>query len=210
MTAENTQSQVESAQSIVDGLEAKKQQLIERGRELTEERRKISFLAHTGDAKARAKLDRVIADLAAHGNELASVEDAIIEAKARLNVAAVHASLAADREQALDLRDALLDFCDAGERIDAAFAAIAAAARDFKAAHDRMYALGARTPSYQQIQVLGLLALQTSLMGTPWAREFPHLAPHQRRSFKALVDGWHDQLLPGIAARIGEEKEEAA
>lgn len=210
MTVDNAKTQVEAAQSIVDRLEAARLQLIERGKELAEERRKISFLAHTGDAKARARLDRIIADLGAHGNELASVEDAIIEAGARLNVARVHASLSADREQALDLRDALFDFCDAGEKMDAAFVAIREASEAMRDAHSKMYALGARTPSHEQVRVFGLLALQTALMQSPWAKEFPHLAPHERRDFKSLVDGWHDQLTPGIAARIGDEKEEAA
>jgi hypothetical protein len=210
MTAETTKTQVENAQSIVDRLETTRRQFVERGAELAEERRKISFLAHTGDQPARKKLDRIIADLVTNGNELASVDEAIIEANARLNVAMVHASLAADREQALDLREALFDFCDAGEKIDQAFAAISEATRDLTAAHGRMYALGSRTPTHDQVRVFGLLALQTALMQTPWAKEFPHLAPNQRRSFKTLVDGWHDQIAPGLAARIGEEKEEAA
>jgi hypothetical protein len=49
------------------------------------------------------------------------------------------------------------------------------------------YAVG---PTDQQVRVLGLQALQTQLMETPWSHEFRTLAPCDRRSFQSLSDGW--------------------
>jgi hypothetical protein len=58
------------------------------------------------------------------------------------------------------------------------------------AAVRKLRALNVTFPSDRQILVLGLAALKTSLMATPWAREFEHLAPKDRRSWAPLVREW--------------------
>jgi hypothetical protein len=74
--------------------------------------------------------------------------------------------------------------------------------------HTRMQQLGSSFPTYQQFKVLGLSCLKTALMNTPiWAREFDHLPPNQRRSFKELIGGWAATIESGIVTRLGEAKQ---
>jgi hypothetical protein len=203
-------TKTEKAEATVSGLEDKRRALANHAIELAEERQRVSFAAHTGDAKARQRLDKISAEHSAHESEMASLEAAILEAQARLNVVRAAEAIAQDRAAALQLRGLLAEFVELGEEIDAAFADITAAATQMRDVLSRMHGLGARSPSHDQLRVLGTLALKTALMDTPWAKEFEHLAPNQRRSFAALVRGWHDQLAPSIEARIGEKQEEAA
>jgi len=55
---------------VVAKPEAKRSRLIQNGIELQDERANVSLAAHTGDAKARKRLDEINRALAEHGSEL--------------------------------------------------------------------------------------------------------------------------------------------
>src|SRR5258708_2434127 len=93
-------TEFETAEAIVKKFEDKRQHLIQKRTELSDEKQKISFAAHSGDAKARQRLDKINSETAVFTSEFESIEAAITEANARLNVAKAAESLAVDREAA--------------------------------------------------------------------------------------------------------------
>ena len=204
-------TETEQAAATLAKLEDKRKQLIEQNIELADERQRISFDAHAGnDQKARARLDKINAAFIAHTSEMASLESAIVEAQARLDASKSTEALQQDREQAKELRLALNRFHELGLIVDDCFADLTSATLEMKIVLDKMHQLGAPNPSSEQVRVLGAQAVKTALMQTPWAKEFDPIAPNQRRSFKSLVDGWRDMLMPSITRRTGEEKQEQA
>jgi hypothetical protein len=74
------------------------------------------------------------------------------------------------------------------------------------------HSLGCPAPSFEQLRVLGAIAVKTALMSIPcgWSKEFEMVPPNQRRTFKSLVSGWAAQIDSNIAQRLSDEKERAA
>ena len=117
-------SEVEKAEAVVQKLEQTQRQLAHRGIELTEERQRVSFGAHTGDQKSRAKLDKINAEIATHASEVASIEAAISEGNDRLDEARRIAAAAADGAEAEQLADELKVFAGHGRKLDLALQAL--------------------------------------------------------------------------------------
>jgi len=194
---------VEMAQAVVQKLEQAQRQLAHRGIELTEERQRVSFGAHTGDQRSRARLDKINSEIATHASEVASIEAAIAEADNRLGIAQREAAAVEDAAAAQQLADELKIFAGHGRKLDAALQALVEHGQALEASLLRINSLGAASPSRAQLDSLGALALHSSLMLTPWAREFRHLAPRERKTFTELVRAWTDNLAPSIARRLG-------
>jgi rubrerythrin len=75
---------IEKAEATVASLEAKRAACVAHGTELADERSHVALAAHTGDAKARKRLDEINDDLAVHGSELASLDAALRAASEKL------------------------------------------------------------------------------------------------------------------------------
>jgi hypothetical protein len=204
-------TEIEQSEQTLANLQTKRDDWVRRGTELADERSSVAFAAHTGsDQKARAKLDRLNSEIATHASELASLDSAITEANSRLTVTKHNAAVAADREQAQELAEVLETFVECGREIDAVLAIIIEKSKLMEKTLLRMNALGAASPNRNQFETFGALALHTALMQTPWAREFRHLAPRERRTFIEMVDGWLPIVEANIDARLGTNNEEAA
>jgi hypothetical protein len=202
---------IETAQAAIQRLQDKQKHLVQKTIELSEERNKIAFSAHVeADPKARKRLDQINTEITTMSSEQASIEAALVEASNRLVAATRDGNLAEDRKQAEELRIVVSKWVECGLIIDDCFTDMNTAAADMKTLLATMHQLGAKTPSHEQVRVLGALALKTALQTTPWAKEFESIAPNQRRTFQTLVFNWRDQLMPHLLARIGtEEKQEA-
>jgi hypothetical protein len=57
---------VEKAEAVVASLEAKREECVRHGVELQDDRANVALAAHTGDARARKRLDEINAAVAAH------------------------------------------------------------------------------------------------------------------------------------------------
>jgi hypothetical protein len=207
-------TEVEKAEATVKTLEDKRQHLTQKATELADERQRVSFAAHTGDAKARQRLDRINVEHATHSSEMASIEAAIVEANARLSTARQDELTAADREQALQLRAKLAEFVELGMNADAAFEDAFGSITDMIKLLRDMGALGATAPTAEQFRVNGTLALKTAIQALPqnWISdfEFQRLAPNQKKQFKNLVAGWAGMIENGISHRLSEKQKEKA
>jgi hypothetical protein len=72
-----TTTDIEKAEAVLADLDSKLIRLKQRGVELGDERSQIALAAHTGDAKARAHLDAVNAQIVTYHSESDSLFDAI-------------------------------------------------------------------------------------------------------------------------------------
>jgi hypothetical protein len=204
---EDNMTEVENAEKTVRDLEDKRRDLLQKTSELADERQRVSFGAHTGDGKARARLDKVNTEVATQASEAASIEAAIVEANARLEVARRDAAAAADLAAVGELRVKLARFVELGLQIDDAFADIISDSKEMGELLTDINRLGCPSPNANQLRVLGLIALKTAVMQVPWAeREWDFLAPNQRKTFASLVEGWQVTVECNIAARIGDKQ----
>lgn len=201
---------VEAAEKTLASLSDKRDRAAARVREIAEERGAIAFNAHVdGDQKARKRLDQLNLDAATITSELAGIDAAIAEATTRLDRARHAEATKQDRQRAAELRKAYNHFIELSAELDAALALVVENAGAMKATVDEIHRLGGGAPTGQQFLTFGELALQSSLMQTPWARAFRHLSPRERRTFTALARDWSGgATATNIAQRLGEQTTE--
>jgi hypothetical protein len=113
---------------------------------------------------------------------------------------------AADREQAKELRVVLEQFVQTARQLDEALADVAVLGRNLHQIQARMRELNAPVPNAAQLDSLGYRCLLTACAATAWHRHFEVLAPHERRSFSALIDIWNSTNQKHLASRIGDEQ----
>jgi hypothetical protein len=194
-------NELETAEKILGELMAKRDAHAKRGAGLIEARGEISYAANTGDQVARKKLDALNHEFALHQSELENFAAAIAEATKRVDAARRDEAEATTRTNAREAREI---WAEVVEDLYAADNAMVEANARINAAYSKlrtMHSLGAKFPSAQQFIVNGAMVASTSLMPTPWHREFRHLSPHEKRTWKGLLEGLPD--VPNSAKRIG-------
>jgi hypothetical protein len=206
------QPSVSDAEQVIANLEAKRDALVERGRQLDQVRASYAFAAHArNDETARAKLDQVHRETAEHGSELASIDAALVTAKHRLEAAQRHEAKQADREQAKALRDAVRQFVQHAAGVDSALEVLVSSCNGMQDALTAMHRSGSQFPSDAQLLSLGSRVLIAALSRTPFRREFPAVPPLERnRSMAAIVQQWSDTVERSIQQRFGDQTNEAA
>jgi hypothetical protein len=198
---------VADAEAAIANLTAKRDALVERGRQLDQVRASYAFAAHArNDETARRKLDQVHRETAEHGSELASIDAALKTAQQRLEAAQRHEARQADREQALLLREALASFVAAGKGCDAALELLVSASTDLRNGIAVMNRLGCSHPSHAQLDALGSLALRSAIMQTLWVRDIERVGPLEKKTFSGLVAAWATQVERHISSRLGDEQ----
>jgi hypothetical protein len=157
-----------------------------------------------GDAKARKRLDEISRELANVEFQQSTLTAAISEAERRLSEMKARVAAAEHIEMAKQRLTLAAELRALGQKLDAGFTG--------ELAHE-LFALGTKinrtgfvTPSQQQITVLGLQALQTHLMKTPWAREFKVLAPGERKGFEHYCNEWANTIEGQARALIGDQE----
>jgi hypothetical protein len=205
------QTSVSDAQAVISNLEAKRDALVERGRQLDQVRASYAFAAHArNDETARRKLDQVHRETAEHGSELASIDAALVTARQRLEAARADEAKQQDREKALLLRQALASFIAAGKGCDAALELLINASTDMRNSLTVMNKLGCTHPSHAQLDALGSIALRTALTDTAWVRYFERVSPVERKTFAGLTAAWAAMVERHVQQKLGDETNEAA
>src|SRR5262249_43518711 len=162
---ERLMNEVQKSEAVIADLETKRAACVKRGTELADERAAVALDAHTGNAKARKRLDEINAGIAAYGSELASFDAAIKAAGERLQQAQNAEAKAEERRIALEIRKLAKELKEAGKLADEGLAMFADATN---AMHDtvcRLNALGLGNPSAMQFVSLGERAVRMSDMG---------------------------------------------
>jgi hypothetical protein len=203
---------IEKAELTIQNLENIRKRLLQQQAELADERGRVALGAHTGDKKARARLDDINSKAVAFGSEFSSIEAAISEAMKNLDAARKAEAAAADRTAALQLREAIAEFVEECNELDASLEDMAFHANAAKDKLDILHQLGASAPSSEQFRVNGAHCFKSALMKTSWKKEFEfeHIPTHKLQSFRTLVSGWASTLMKDVERRLGEKQKEAA
>jgi hypothetical protein len=191
---------IEDARKVLQDLEQKLASQRARHDETQTEASAIAFAAHIDGGEARKKLDKLHADAAKHGAEIMSLEAAIIEARRRLAEALAAESddvARAKAEQALAL---LEEFGKRGQELDEALDAFLAKWEALKSDVHRLDALGYSPSTYALIAKNMQSAVATKFQFTELRQEF--LAPHQRRQFVTVIEGWAFSVRMRATARL--------
>jgi hypothetical protein len=161
---------------------------------------------HSGDAQASKLLDGLHEESVRFESRMASISDAINEARRRLEQARQHEAREQDRARALQLREQLARFVAAGKSLDAALETLVLSSEDMRTALSQMNALGCSHPTHEQLSSLGALALRTALTNTGWSRYFERVSPSERKTFAGLVAAWSATVERHIASRLADEQ----
>jgi hypothetical protein len=209
----NPPQSVAEAEQVLAGFEAKRGELLAVGEKLAARRRDRSFksLARDGDAVLKRDLQQAIAVSMANDALVASLDEAIAEAKNRITIARLHEVAAADRARAAQIREMLDGFRRTGHELSDALNTVAETGARLGNLLTQLHGLGVVYPTGQQLDILGHQAVVSAISATPWSRHYPLLPPDQRRTFRPLVDGWCAMVESRVRAQLGDEqKGEAA
>jgi len=193
-------TQVEDAKGVLQGLETKLFDARARHAEMQAKAMELAYPANTGDESARKKLDGLNAKWAMVATEVVSLEAAIVTAKRHVADAEAAEVDEAERGKAREALQLLDSFSKRGAQLEAGLAAFVAEyvalTREFHAL-DR---LGYSPATWSLVQVNMALAIGTKLQATNLHQRF--LAPHERRDFRDVVDGWSKHLRARASARL--------
>jgi hypothetical protein len=200
---------VESAEKVVAELEGKRAACIARGTELQDERAHIALKAHTGDGKARARLDELNVEIATQVSELAGIDAALAAAGAQLDQARRDRAARADERNRRALGALLDDYVDNWradlDRMRLLKEGVQARRALLLEIHALQRAPGMPPyPSIEQDKVFGSLAWR-DLASELYQHLMERLDSGERRS----VAAWPDNIA-AAAARLQEKRTEAA
>jgi hypothetical protein len=165
--------------------------VVRRHPEIHLERAQIAYAAHAeNDPKAIKRLEQLAHDAADIVVEVASVDTAIAEAHRRLDGAKAAQARVAEQERVKKVREVLVAFVECGNELDEIMSDLAEQGALMPHLITQLHGLGVSVPSHNQWDVLGYQSLLTALASTIWHHRFEHLPPNQRRSCRALTDGW--------------------
>jgi hypothetical protein len=168
---------VEDEKVVLQGLEGKLSDARARHVETEAKAAELAYPANTGDESARKKLDGLNAKVAMVAAEVASLEAAIVTAKRHVAAAEAAEVDEAERRKARDALALLDDFSRRGKLLDESL-------DKFMKQYDAL------TRDFRALQLLGYEP--TSYF----------LAPHARRDFISVIEGWARHVRGRAEARL--------
>jgi hypothetical protein len=200
---------IEKAERDLNNIEEQREALFSRAKLLSKQREAVAFAAHTGDKAAKARLADINLEDISLGSNIASVEAALIVARANLATAKAAEASAADREKVKQIAVLNAKLKEELDNADDAVADAIGSVLSARAVLMEMHTLGLSSPTDQLFRINSVAAIKSALqkLPQPWINdfEFSRLAPSQQKEFKLLANAWCDQ----IAARLGANKEAA-
>jgi len=194
-TAATKKLSVTDAQKIVDDLEAKASELAASRASDEQELAEISFQAHAAsDQKAIARLETIKARVVKREVDARSIDAAIKAAQQKLAAAKDAEARAEEARVAEELLELSTMLREAGAKADRALKLFAEASNDLRKIIAATNQRGLGNPSAAQLQALGSRAILGSLIDSPYARDFQHLAPRERTRFCEFTSAWASAL----------------
>jgi len=191
----------QESQKVLADLEQKLADARKRHDETTAAAKAIAFAAFTdGGGEDRKKLDKLHADAAKHGAEITSLESALVEARRRVAEALARETDAAQLAKANEALAMLDDFTKRGAKLDAALAGFLAEYAALTSDFHKLDAIGYAPTTYPLVKSNMSAAVTTALMFTEIRQGF--LAPHQRRNFVDVIEGWGRNIRMRATARL--------
>jgi hypothetical protein len=196
---------VQSAQAIVDELEARKTEMAASRASDERELAEISFAAHgAGDQKALARLETIKARIVKREVDAKSLNAAVDEAKRRFADARNAEAMAEAARVAEEVAEIAGILRESGAEADKALARFIAATQSVSKCIAGLQERGVNSPNGAQLLALGRRAVLAAMIETPLRREFEHLSPRERTRFSEFCSGWANALL----RNVGKTKQE--
>lgn len=185
---------------IIDDLRGKRGAAEQRQMELDSEIEEISYAAHTGDPKAKKRLEDITNEQAHLATEIKSTTAALAEG-ARRQMQEREEEMSAQRRADAEQADTIMAEAEKlAKTMDADMASLKAGAVEFQAKMEMVRRLTNSGPQHQAIKVHLARAISAGLMGLPQHPDL--LAPHERRSLAELTAVWATQVRNKISAVI--------
>jgi hypothetical protein len=196
-------TELERAELTVRKLSEARKDLLAKAEEIGVERQALSYDAAVGNKQAKAKLTDLNKAAAMIQLDIENAGNALVVANEKLKLAQDAEAREQERERAGDLRNAVQEFADVGQRIDATLAELADLGHQFTAAVRRVHACGSPFPTAHQVEVLCGAAVKTALLQTPWRTD--PIAPGQRQKMADLIEGWQATILRNISHLLDDQ-----
>jgi hypothetical protein len=200
MTTKAEVTALEAATVVLADLDSKLIRLKQRGVELGDERQSLALAAHTGDDKARKRLDQVNALIATHHSEVDSLHAAVkaqekVVAQAKTDEQRAEAAVNAD-----NLRKIIRHRKKIAAEFDTHMAKATQLLADYKQAAEAASALAPVPPTAMQMLTFVEAVVHGYFMETFVKRGFRRLAPNERRTPTQLDASWSDPTLARLEA----------
>jgi len=208
-------TEIEKAERDLTNLEEQRGTLFSRAKLLSKERDQIAFAALTaGDKKAKDRLREInLEDINLTAN-IASVEAALVVARANLNTAKAAEASAADIEKAKQIAALNAKLKEELDNADDALSDAIGSVLSARTLLQNIHALGAPSPTDQLFRINAVAAIKSALqkLPQPWINdfEFSRLAPSQKKEFKPLATAWCGSIANQIVHRLPADKKEKA
>ncbi len=202
----NATTELEKAEQTLADLDHALLRLKQRGTELGDERASIALAAHTGDEKARKKLDQLNILIATHGSELQSLHIAVKAAEAAVAGAKADEQRAQAAVDADNLKKIVRHRKKIAVEFDDHIQKACDLLGDYKQAAEAASALANVPPTAMQMLTFCEQVVHGYFMHTFVKRGFRHLTPKETLTLSQLDASWSDPVL----ARLEEKKENAA
>src|SRR5215471_6414995 len=163
----------------------------------------VSYSAHTGDERAAAKLETLRDRAIRRDVDARNLASAIDEAKRRVVAAKAFEAQAEETRIAGELQELAGLMREVGAKADRALKTLIEASVDLKKVIVATNQRGLANPSATQLQALGRRAILGELVGSPFAKEFEHIAPRERQNFAAFTGAWANAIERAANTKLG-------
>src|SRR5262249_11401566 len=193
----------EHAEKVLHDLEAKAAELAASRASDESELAQISFAAHAAsDQKALARLEAIKARGVKREVDAKSLDSAIAEARRRVAAAQDAERQAEEARVAEELLELSTMMREVGAKADKALKVFAEASNDLRKLVQATNQRGLGNPSAQQLQSLGSRAILATIINSPYAKDFPHIAPRERQDFSQFTGAWSAMIEKAISAKL--------
>src|SRR5262249_17338505 len=139
-----------------------------------------------------------------------NIASAIAEAKRRVAAAQEAERRAEEARVAEELLELSQMLREAGAKADKALKMFAEASNDLRKLVQATNQRSLVNPSAQQLQSLGSRAILATIIGGPYAKDFPHISPAERKNFATFTSAWADMIEKSVTHKLGGGEENAA
>jgi len=198
----------EHAEQTLHELEAKQAELAASRENDEAEMASVSYAAHTGDQKAEARLETLRSRAIRRDLEAKNLASAIEEAKRRVTAAKDAEGRAEEQRVAEELLELSQMMREAGKKCDKALKLLAEGSNELRKVVQATNQRGMGNPSAQQLQSLGSRAILGTIINSPYAKDFPHIAPAERKNFATFTEAWASMVERAVSAKLQTNKQE--
>src|SRR5262249_12230119 len=153
-----------------------------------------AYEANVGNEKAAARLESLQERTLRRDLEYKNLATAIQVAREKVALAQAAEAQAGEMKVAEELLELSTMMREAGNKCDRALKLLAEGSDELRKIVQATNQRGLGNPSAQQLQSLGSRAILATIIGGPYAKDFPHVSPAERKSFVVFTEAWAQMI----------------